>query len=288
MTAGLLLLAAGLALSSLGVARLIEATLAPDLVLWIALPLLGGPLSLWAGFQLHGLLRAEYQLDRDRLSLRWGLARERIPIGQIEAIRRPAGDQELRPPGGLRLPGCRLGLGQIGDEPVEYLATDLERLLVAQTAQGTFAFTPGDPEAFLERFVSFSRMGSVRQLEPRSERPQLLPALIWSDRAARALLLAGLLLPLALLSYLVLRAPGLPVEVPFGFQPAGEPGPAAPAGRLLLLPLIGGLIWLIDLLLGAWLYRRASDRPLSYALWGLAVLTGGLLWGAAVWLLRAA
>lgn len=288
MTAGLLLLAAGLTLCGLGVARLTEATLGPDLVLWITLPLLGGPLSVWAGFQLHGLLRAEYGLDRDRLSLRWGLANERIPIGHIEAIRRPAGGQDLRPPAGLQLPGCRLGLGQIDEQPVEYFATDLERLLVAQTAQGTFAFSPGEPEAFLERFVSVSRMGSVRQVEPRSERPQLLPALIWSDARARSLLLAGLFLPLALLSYLVLRAPGLPAQVPFGFQPSGAPGQAAPAGRLLLLPLIGGLIWLIDLLLGAWLYRRASDRPLSYALWGLALLTGGLLWGAALWLLRAA
>lgn len=131
-------------------------------------------------------------------------------------------------------------------------------------------------------------MGSVQPHARRSERPQLLPALIWSDRWARALLLLGLVAPLSLLGYLVLRASALPPEIPLGFLPSGAAGPMAPAGRLLLLPLVAGLIWLVDLLLGAWLYRREADRPLSYALWGMAAAVGALMWGGALYLVSAA
>jgi uncharacterized membrane protein len=92
---------------------------------------------------------------------------------------------------------------------------------------------------------------------------------------------------LLLLGYLVVRAPSLPAQVPFGFDPSGAPDPMAPPGRLLLLPMIGGLCWLADLVVGAWIYRRDQDRPLAYAMWAAAVLVGGLLWGATFHLLAA-
>lgn len=278
----------GLALAGFGLAKLTEATLTPALVVWIALPLLGGPMSVWAGYQLYGVISAQYQLDRDAFRLQWGLAHELVPFGQIDEISRPGAGDRVMPPGGMRLPGCHVGAGQVGGERVEFFATDLDRLLLTRGEDSTLAISPANPEEFLESFVRFSRMGSVKRPGRRSERPQLLPALIWSDLWARGLLLAGLALPFALLTYLVLMASILPPEVPFGFLPSGEPGPAVPTGRLLLLPLVAGLVWLFDLLLGGWLYRRAADRPLSYALWGMAVFVGCLLWGAAVYVVSAA
>jgi hypothetical protein len=55
-------------------------------------------------------------------------------------------------------------------------------------------------------------------------------------------------------------------------------GVTAPAERLLLLPILDGLIWLMDLAFGALLYPRGGDMPLAaYILWGSSALTGLLL-----------
>ncbi|MDX1600169.1 MAG: PH domain-containing protein [Anaerolineales bacterium] len=288
LAVGLTLLALGLAFIGISLTKLADATLTPALVIWVGLPLLGGALSIWAGYQVYGVASAEYQLDREAFRLRWGLAYELVPFGQIDEISRPAAGERIQPPGGLRLPGSHVGLGQVDDERVEFFATDLDQLLLARCSEATFAISPANPEAFLEDFLRFSRMGSVERPGRRSERPQLLPVLIWSDQWARGLLLAGLAVPFALLSYLVLTASSLPPEVPFGFLPSGEPGPAVPTGRLLLLPLVAGLVWLLDLLLGGWLYRRGADRPLSYALWSMSIVVGCLLWGAAAYMVSAA
>jgi hypothetical protein len=148
--------------------------------------------------------------------------------------------------------------------------------------------SPPDPEACQNAFIETARMGSLELIPEGSRRPDFLFTRLWDDRLARALILGGLTLPVLLLSFLALRAPGLPEQVPFGFDPMGAPDPLAPPGRLLLLPLIGGLCWLADLVIGLWLYRRDRDRPLSYALWGAAIVVGGLLWGAALQLLAAA
>jgi hypothetical protein len=80
----------------------------------------------------------------------------------------------------------------------------------------------------------------------------------------------------------------LPELVPLGFDAQGVPEAFVPPGRLLLLPLIGGLCWAIDLGLGSAFYRREPERPLAYALWGTAVIVGLLLWGAILALLAAA
>ncbi len=284
LAAGLLLTTIGIGLCILGAARLAEAQIGPALAAWVGLPLIGAPLALWSAYQLYGILTAEYRLDRESLRVRWGLIREQIPLSQISKIERASKQQEVQPPGGLGLPGVRLGSGRAEGAAAEYFATDLAKTLLVHHEGGRLAITPGDPDQFLESFVTFSRMGSLERAERRSERPDLLPAQIWSDRPARTILLVGVLLPLSLLLYLAVQAPALPDNLPFGFRPSGEPGAAAPTGRLLLLPFVGGLVWLADFLLGAWFYRRGDDRPLAYALWALAVVVGGLLWAAGLFL----
>ncbi len=83
------------------------------------------------------------------------------------------------------------------------------------------------------------------------------------------------------------QASTLPTEVPFGFDPYGQPESLVPPTRLLLLPMIAGFCWLVDLAIGLWLYRRDDQRPLAYGLWGISVLVAGLLWGASLHILAA-
>jgi len=267
----------GLLLTGLGVARLAQSGFSPWLLLWTILPLVGAPLGLWSLYHAYGAASAGYGLDREGFYLQWGWSRERIPLRMIKAIRRATRD-ELPAPPWPRLPGFLVGQRQMGGEPLEFFATDRERLVLIEHPGGALAISPTDPMSFVETFTASTQLGSLEAFEPVSERPNLLPAKMWFDPVARALILGGLIVPLGLLGYLGLNAPNLPNSIPFGFGPDGAPGPLVPAGRLLLLPLVGGLIWLLDLVLGGWFYRHSDQRPASYAAWGMAVLVGLLLW----------
>ncbi len=291
MTLGAALTALLLAALGLGVQRLAAAEVSPWLLLWVTMPLLSLPMLLAVGYRLYGLLTARYHLDRDGFSLTWGLAFDQVPLSDITQVTRvPVGDLRLRPSFGLWWPGCMVGKGKDPELGVlEFFATrSPEGLVLLRARDRTLVISPADPEAFEQAFVAATRMGSLEPIPAVSRRPDFLVARLWADRAALGLLLAGLGLSLALLGYLALRAPSLPPMIPFGFDVSGRPGALAPPGRLLLLPLIGGLTWFVDLVLGAWMYASERDRPLAYALWGTALLSGALLWGAALHLLAAA
>ena len=274
----------------LAIARLAEAAISASILLWIAVPLACVPLALPVGYRVFSLITARYTLDRNHFALTWGLAVEQIPLTKIAAGRR--GDEfapGLRPEPGLWWPGCVVGNRKLqGRGTVEFFATSTGRgLIVITSGERHLAISPPDPEAFLRSLQDALRSGALKRVAEVSQRPDFLFARIWADRRARILILAGLLLPLLLLTFLAVQGPGLPPQVRFGFEPGGTPGPLAPPGRLLLLPLISGLCWLADLSLGAWLYRREANALFAYALWATAVLVGGLLWGATLQLLAA-
>jgi hypothetical protein len=282
-------------------------------------------------YRLHGLITARYVLNRNGLGVRWGLAVEEIPLPEVR-IERPQDSLRgsLRPQGAIRWPGCVVGAGEIeGLGRVEFFSTRGHAgMLLVTSPNGILAISPPDPDAFLRAFVAAARQGALDPIEGRSSRPDLFPARLWRDPIARPLLFTGIALPLVLLGFLGLRAASLPAAVPFGFDSLGNPDSLVPPGRLLLLPLIGGLCWACDLALGSALYRRGADRAssrlrlalrrashpvggipqgtpeghpegdrashpggdrsLAYAIWVLAVVVGLLLWGAALNLLAAA
>ena len=290
MFLGAALLALFLAVIGLSIARLGSGPISPGSLIWIAALLLALPLALLVAYRLFGLASARYRVDRDGLYIQWGLAYEQVPIGSIVGMQPAsqfAGPQ--RPAFGVWWPGCLVGRARAaGGQEIEFFATSGERLMVQTGGERLLAISPPDLQAFQSAFLGATRMGALEIIAARSERPDFLFTRIWSDRVARSLILAGMALPLLALGILVLSAPALPTQIPFGFGLRGEPGPLAPPGRLLLLPLIAGLAWLADLVFGSWFYRKTPDRPLSYALWGAAVVSGTLLGGAALHLLSVA
>jgi hypothetical protein len=274
----------------LSVYQLATATLSVWIILWVALPLICFPLSLLIGYRLYGLITARYRLDRDGFYLTWGLITEQVPLEDILSLRtlQELGT-DLRPGRGLWWPGYIVGTRQLeSGGMIEFFGSaSPSETMVVDTGKRLFAISPPDLEAFQGAFVDATRMGSLEPIEARSQRPTFLFADLWADMLAKILVVVGLALPLFLLGYLAFRLPSLPEQVPFGFDPSGRVDPLAPPGRLLLLPMIAGLCWLADLGVGAWLYRRLDDRPLAYAVWGMAVVIGGLFWGAALQLLAA-
>ncbi|MEE8122306.1 MAG: PH domain-containing protein [Anaerolineales bacterium] len=282
----LLLLGAGV----FGLIMLATDTISVWMVLWALLPLLSFPLSMVVSYRLYGLMAARYYLDRDGFFLQWGSVIEQIPIAAIKAVdTAEALGVELKARGVLAWPG--LVIGECEDEKVgrvEFFAsTSADRLVVVQTTERSLAISPQDREGFLSAFNSALRMGPLETIPAISKRPRFVQMVFELDRVARLLVVAGVLLPLLLLGYLGLHVVDLPPEVPFGFGPEGFINTFAPPGRLLMLPMIGGLCWLIDLVAGFWLYRSEKNRPLAYALWATPILVGGLLWGAALELLSA-
>lgn len=281
----------GLAAVAFGVGQLSRAEISAALLLWATLPIVGTVLAGMSAYRLYGLLTAQYLLNRNGLGVRWGQAIEEVPLPEVRLARPSEAERQiLRPRRSLRWPGCVVGSSQIeGHGHVEFFATrGGDGLVLVQTSARTLAISPPDVDAFQRAFVEASRQGVLDPIEPRSDRPDLFPARLWRDPIARVLLVPGIGLPLVLLGFLGLRAATLPPLVPFGFDTAGVPYPLVPPGRLLLLPLIGGLCWGANLALGAAFYRQPQDRSLAHGLWGLTILVDVLLWGGTLILLAAA
>ena len=89
--------------------------------------------------------------------------------------------------------------------------------------------------------------------------PTFLLARVWGTPAARYILAAGLLLNIILFAWVSIQALSQP-DVSLGFATRGEPVPAA---RLLLLPMISGFFFIIDLILGLFFFRRDVSQSIS-------------------------
>jgi hypothetical protein len=237
----------------------------------IALVLLA-PLPLLV-YRLYALISAVYILRRDGLRIRWGLRREDIPLNDIEWIR-PATEIGFHlPMPWLRWPGAILGNRKVSELGiVEFMATDLSHMLLVATPEKVFAISPQDTGSFMALFRQVNEMGSLAPLKPQSVYPTLLVGRVWEDRVARLLFFISFGVGLVLLGVDAIAVPGRE------FIPWFTLGASAPAERLLLLPVLDGIIWLADLVLGVFIYRRGGDlRLATYLLWGTSALTGLLL-----------
>jgi len=224
-------------------------------------------------YRLYALGNAVYGLQRDGLRIRWGLRREDIPLREIEWIR-PAVEMGFRLPlPWLRWPGALLGQRRVDElGVVEFMAADVRHMLLVATPEKVFAISPEKMKSFLATYQQINELGSLTPLEAQSEYPTVLIGRVWEDPIARWLLIASFGVGLVLLITVSIAVPGLET---IAWTGAGD---AAPAERLFLLPILEGMIWLFNLFVGVFLYRRGNDlRIAAYLIWGSAGLTGILL-----------
>jgi hypothetical protein len=245
------------------------------LLLLLSLALLA-PLILVC-YRGYALAQASYTLERDGLRLRWGLRAEDIPLPEVEWVR-PASDLAFRLPlPFLSTPGSLLGTINAPDlGPVEFMAADLGSLLLIATPHKVYAISPADPHSFVAAFQRVVEMGSLSPLLPATTLPAAFLQSVWSDRAARYLSLAGLLLTVALFVMVGLVIPSHS-SIALGWTSNGLPVEPGPPERLLLLPVLGTFTYVLDLLLGLYLYRFLPLRPVSFLLWVGALITPILL-----------
>jgi hypothetical protein len=235
------------------------------LVLFVPLPVLG--------YRLYALVNAVYILRREGLMIRWGLRREDIPLSSIEWMR-PADEVGFRlPMPWLRWPGAILGRRTVSELGlVEFIGSDVKHLILVATPGKVFALSPENTKAFMATFRQVNELGSLVLIDAQSVYPKVFIGRVWQDRLSRALIIGSFLVGVILLTVVAIAVPGLDVIEWV------EPGTTAPSERLLLLPILNGLIWLFNLGAGTFLYRRGGDQRIAaYLLWGTSVLTGVLL-----------
>jgi hypothetical protein len=232
----------------------------------------------------YALMQARYSLERDGLRLRWGLRAEDIPLPEVEWVR-PASDLAFRLPlPFLPSPGSILGTINVPDlGPVEFMAADLRSILLIATPHKVYAISPADPKSFVAAFQRVVEMGSLSPLSPTTTLPVAYLQSVWTDRRARYLNLAGLLLTVVLFMVVGLVIPSR-TSIALGWSSSGLPVEPGPPERLLLLPVLGTFTYVLDLLIGLYLYRFLPLRPVSFLLWVGALITPILLIAAVVYM----
>jgi hypothetical protein len=232
------------------------------------------PLVLYRGY---ALLQARYVLERDGLRLRWGLRAEDIPLPDVEWIR-PANEMGYSLPLPLlHWPGSIYGTRNVeGLGPVEYIASEKRNLLLIATPQKVYAISPEDLRAFLNTFQRTAEMGSLSPLRSYSVRPVMFLKQVWNDRLIRYTAVSNLVL-IALLFVAASMLISIRPELPLGYDIEGLPLEAGPSIRILLLPILASITYVLSTTLGLFFYRQVHSRPVAYMLFTGSLVTPVLL-----------
>ncbi|MDD5467292.1 MAG: PH domain-containing protein [Anaerolineales bacterium] len=283
-----------------GIWMVFRVAIGPLFLLFLLLAVLAASQIPVLAYRAYALRRAYYLIERDGLRLHWGLRTEDIPMSEV-LWARPGDDHQMLPDEALpmpwlRWPGAILGVRRLANGvPIEFMAASTSNLVLIATSRRVFAISPDDPQEFMLVYYRLNELGSIFPIPAQSTFPSFLLGQVWSNRAARIPLLAGLAMSLALLGWTSLIIPTRSTV----YLSAFEEDPA-PAVQLLLLPLINSFFFLANLVLGLFLYRRSEARQpsaldsappggivsrliprvLSYIVWGASLITTTLFLAA--------
>ncbi|HEU5328453.1 MAG TPA: DUF1648 domain-containing protein [Thermomicrobiales bacterium] len=288
----------------------------PLVIFWLAAGLLAVFIVILTIF-LWGYLTLSYDLDdtgAGALVLRWAWRTTRIPLDEIEYFG-PA-RQILAPskPGGFwPWPGYYLNTVRdpdLGD--IRLLATQpLRRLLLICSARGSFAISPDRPSRLLEQYHALREarraadLGLLTTAPPLSAPPvtdleedeeaafPILAAssqrafrertdgqvlVLFADRPAVVLMLAGGALVAAMLWFILLRYDAVPQTLPLHYNATGQPDRIGTPREIFLLPLITALVAVANITL-AWSVVR-FDRFAARLLLSGTCLVQAVAWVA--------
>lgn len=239
-------------------------------------------------YRFYALVRADYSLDRDNLHLVWGMRVEDIPISDVEWVR-PV--DALPTP--LALPWLRLSGGLLGTTrhpdlgPVEFLASEVDGLLLVATARQVFAISPADLAGFVQAFQRVMEMGSLAPGQSHSQYPSFVMSTAWQNPLIRYAWLFGAFINIGLFLWVSINLPGL-AQVSLGFDALGAPLEQVPGAQLILLPLLSAILFAGGWLAGLFFYRREDLRLLASLVWISGSLSSLLFLFAVFFLLNVA
>jgi hypothetical protein len=248
-------------------------TFVQSMLVLLSLPWLG-LLVYW----LWGLFTLVYHLDRNRLFIRWGPTWQIIPLSKIEWVE--IGPRLIFPLRyrGAWWPGYQAGHGEVVKAGLTlfYATARATQQVILVTPTLAYAISPPDPEAFLREFELRHGMGPTQSVEQSSFRPAFTRWVFWRDRAAHGLLVSGGLTAASLFGRLCWRYAALPERLALHFNDQGQVDRIGQRSELFVLPVIGLLVLVTNVILGFLLYRR--ERVGAYLIWGSAVAVHVLLW----------
>jgi hypothetical protein len=254
-------------ISAWGFINIARTQLGPMFVNFLLTGILGFAPIPFLAYRAYALLRADYYIDRDSLAMLWGLRVEDIPLTDVEWVR-PATD--LSHPLSLprfRLPGAILGTRRHADLGlVEFIASDSRNMILIATAKRVFAISPKDANSLIRTFARATEMGSLLPAEPKSVYPSFILTQAWESPLVRFMWVGGLILNIGLVIWVALLIPSLG-QISLGFSPFGAPLEPAPSIRLILLPLLSGLLFIAGWGMGLYFYRWDMQRMLANIIW---------------------
>jgi hypothetical protein len=227
----------------------------------------------YLGYRTVGAFTLEYWVDRDGVTLVWGVTRQIIPMTAIRRVQRgdvPVGLDRLRVWHWPYTERRRLWGAEVGVVS-SYATRPLTEQMILVTEGESYGISPADPAKFLAAIQSRYALGIARPKRAELQRPPLWTWRLWRDRVAQVLIVAGLAGVLFMFGILAFRYPSLPADVPLHFDVNGIPDRIDIKSGLFALPFIGMIIWLVDLVAGIWLYRR-YQLGAAYLLWGGALI----------------
>lgn len=232
------------------------------------------PFVLYRGY---ALINARYILERDGLRIRWGLRTEDIPLTDIEWLRRANESGYSIPTPVLAWSGAILGekhsdsLGTI-----EFIASDIEKVILVATRAKVYAISPQNPRDFELAFQRTFEMGSLYPIKSLSTRPAAFVQQVLQDKFAKYLvpLNIGLTMLLWLVSGFIIANH---TQLPLGFSPQGQSLELVSSQQLLLIPILGLFVLVMNMILGLFFFRRIEYFQISYLLWSGGVITPILL-----------
>lgn len=235
--------------------------------LWLFISVLFLLPAVFLVYRIYSLMQASYTVEREGFRLRWGIRAEDISLKDIEWVR-PANELGFD----LNLPFFRWQGGIVGIKEteglgeVEFLASDVEHLLLVVTPEKVYAISPEDTKGFLRQYQLMTEMGSLSEFPQNSVKPMAFMQKVWSDKWTRIFILSGLALNFLLFVFVSIYIPTRPLAS-LGYDNRGRLATPGPSETLLLFPVLAGLAFLVDLAAGFYFYRKEESMLVAYITW---------------------
>ena len=223
-------------------------------------------------YRLISLLRAKYSLSRDGISIQWGLRTEDIPMTEVEWMRLPEDIASKLTMPRIPFPGAILGVQNQRDLGIiEFIASDINKLILIATKKQIFAISPRDINTFQNDFYRFAEMGSITPIEKQSSQPQFMFTTLFKDKATRGLLFSSAILSLILLIAISFIIPTRDT-VPLGLEAIGANRQESSSERLILLPLLSLFVFFVDFGFGSYLFRKKGFKSAAYIVFSASLI----------------
>jgi len=220
-------------------------------------------------YRCYGLLSSSYTLTRDRLQIKWGLRQEIIPLSEINWVHTPQEMPEEIPWPFLPIPGAYLGkVHTASGETIEFMASDIKKMIFVGTSKGVYGISPADPKEFLDGFQRVLQMGSVFEPTHQTIRPADWIAASWENYIARRSFVFSAVFLVLMFLWVGFRFSGLENS-----RISSTNETAFPIRNILILPFLAGVFWVIDMGIGVRLYKSDKLKRIAELIWS----SGGII-----------